>query len=182
MKPLSELTPDDLSGCAIWELSLSSKVTPPNEGNVRPRRDLHAIDARTGVFAVRSRFEFANGSEELGYCVAVENTPEHVLGYLQPAIVTPAGRTPFWLGLRVWVDSRGRPCGDDVSVEELEAFYRALGRVGADTFPIQFESELPLARRTVASGVIPGFGYLRQHPVGESGIDRDYRYEVVWRS
>jgi hypothetical protein len=176
MKPLAELTVDDLLDCAPWKLDLRAKAVMPNEGRVMPRPKLSPKEREdaAGILAVRTRFVLADGSGALGYCFpsVTPFEPSHLLGYIQPAIVTASGRVPFWFGQRVWQDGRGRIRGTDLRREEINDLYSRLGKPSAAVFPIAFEAEVELLPDEVGSGSIPGFGYLRTTP--------DLPYELVW--
>jgi hypothetical protein len=184
MKPLAELTIDDLLDCAAWKLDLRAKVVMPNEGRVMPRPKLSARERAlaAGILAVRTRFLLADGSGALGYCFpsVVPFEPSHLLGYMQPAILSARGRVPFWFGQRIWVDGRGRVCGTDLSGEEINDLYRRLGKPAKNVFPITFEAEIALLRDEVGRGVIPGFGYVRSTPDLPPQGYAKHGSETVW--
>jgi hypothetical protein len=184
VKPLAELTVDDLLDCATWKLDLRAKVVMPNGGRVMPRPKLSPKERELarGILAARTKFVLADGSGALGYCFpsVTPYEPTHLLGYMQPAILTARGQVPFWFGGRVWTDGRGRVRGTDLSAEEIDELYGRLGKRSDAVFPIAFEAEIPLLPKEVGSGVVPGFGYLRSTPdLPPQGYSK-HGSEIVW--
>jgi hypothetical protein len=160
MKRLADITLDDLFDHPIWKQSLRAKVVEPNEGMISPARPRNITNG--DLCLVRCRFEFADGTRELGY--AFPTDPEipkgEPIGYMTPAVVTLQGRVALWLGQRLWVDGRGRTRGEHPTSEELDAAYARLRRPLDAVFPIRFEAEVDLPSNLVAEGTVQGFGYV----------------------
>lgn len=152
-RDISELERTDFEDCPIWEFTLHEGATVPNHGSVRPKPNLttHDRNVGTGIFAVRTHFTYADGTKVIGYCSPIRGPlepPEHTLGYLAPAIITRTGQVPFWLVVETPPESH-----------DLQRLYETLGRQ-ENVFPIIFESDVPVAKDEVGSGVIEAFTYV----------------------
>ena len=102
-----------------------------------------ALDISDGMFVVRAFFTLADGSRFSGYLTPPTHGNDG-LGTLQPMIVTQQGQVGFWCGVVAPDSARLTQC------------YNTLGRVAAQVFPVQFESDVDLTSGKVA-GSIPGF-------------------------
>ncbi len=139
-KQVYELTMDDLVDIPVWEFALDEEGEDgQDEATVRPSRAPLPLDASEAMYVVRALFSLADGTRHIGYL-----TPGHAaddLGSVQPMIITPQGQVIFWMG----------GAGGDTT-----PLYQKLGKTAAQTFPINFKSDVPLIGGVIF-GSIPGF-------------------------
>lgn len=141
-KPVTELRPEDLKVHAVWEFTLDDHVrSGQTETYVQPFALAAPLDPAAGMFAVRTRFTLAEGTEHTGYSTPVPQC-EAAIPLMQPTIVTNKGQVPFWLG--------DYPPGFD----ELQQMLALLGE--RDPFPIRFACMVPMQGGPVL-GRIEGF-------------------------
>lgn len=88
MKPLHELTLEDLARSPVWRCTGS----PDSEASVE-RTELSALsEASPEIFVVRTSFTLSDGSSVAGYC---SPTDDSGLDYVQPVIITESGHAPL---------------------------------------------------------------------------------------
>jgi hypothetical protein len=127
VKPLRDLTDDDLRRFPIWRYEGESDAVAlvyPAADFTEPGR--HAYIART-------RFLLADGSEWWGYC---SPTDDSGLDYVQPVILAPGGSVWFWYDESPPEPEPARAC-------------RLLGRSPEQVFPVRFECVVPFEGRFV---------------------------------
>ncbi len=152
-KQVYELTIDDLNRYPVWEFALDEEgETDQDEATVRPYPVNGALAPSEGMFVIRARFTFADGTDHVGYITPASDSSD--LGTVQPQIVNANGQVGFWMGMR-------KPT--------IEPFYAKLGKIADQVFPIEWTSEVELAGGTM-EGKIPAFLYyedFKTRKVGE---------------
>jgi hypothetical protein len=143
-KQVYELKLDDFVKHAVWEFALDEEGEEgQDEATVRPFTPTGALNPSYGMFVVRADFRLADGTQMHGYLTPpVQGNSS--LGTLQPIIITDRGQVFFWCGTIT------------PAVAHLADNYARLGKDAAGTFPITFQSAVPLIGGTV-SGSLPGF-------------------------
>ena len=146
-KDVYMLTPRDLERCPVWELALDEEdVEGQTEETLRPLIDAISVDAREGIYIVRTEFMAGDGSIFHGYCTP---NAENALGHIQPVIVTYKGHVHFWYG------------GIPPAEEDLRGSYGILEMNRERMFPVKFRS-LVSVRSGSAQGTVTGFQFLSQ--------------------
>lgn len=134
MKRLVDLTIADLAANPVWRYEGGTgddAMVVPAE-----RESLSALDDE--VFLAATEFTLPDGTRHPGFCFPVDDSG---IDYLQPVIVTNERQVRFWFE-------------GPLSAETLAAQWAALGRGGADVFPLTFRCPIPVDGRIV-TGVIP---------------------------
>jgi len=159
-KQVYELTVEDLARRPIWEFARDEEgLEGQDEATVRPYDSRGPSDMPEGMSVVRAKFRFADGTLAIGDltppCSEAEATD---LGVLQPVVVTALGQVSFWYGTIA-------PKPKDVT-----SSYSTLGKHSrAQVFPLQFESDIPLAAGPVR-GSISGFVVLEDWNLGGTSL------------
>lgn len=137
MKTPEELTEQHLTDCAFWAFDLADEF----DTELEPLRTPLEISRSTRSVVVRTSFKCQNGRELIGY---IEWWAKEGIEYLQPTIVVGHERLDFYFGVL------------GISERSIE---RCRQLVGADAFPILFESENSefYPKRT---GQLNGFYYM----------------------
>ena len=148
---LAEITARHLETCPVWQ------VTEAGAGDItgkpiEPRPEIETVSTDDGmnVFAVRTVFELADGTQMTGFCLP---TPpdQRVLSYLLPTICAEDGQVPFWIN---------RDVQDLAAPLDVAGYYATLGRTGGATFPATFEATVPVAPGDIAEGTLEGFSFM----------------------
>jgi hypothetical protein len=143
-KQVYELTLEDLSKVPIWEFKLDEEgEESQDESTVRPYTTSGPLDPAERMFVVRAVFILADGSRMQGYC-SPPLLGDDSLGILQPIIITDRGQVRFWCGTTA------------PDLKRLTRNYEWLGKDAQGIFPLQFQSDVPLAGGPVR-GSLPGF-------------------------
>jgi len=140
-KQVYELTPDDFDKFPVWEFRLEEDGK--DESTVRPYSTSGPLDPAERMFVVRAVFILADGSRMQGYCSPPLQGDDSI-GILQPIIITDRGQVRFWCGTTA------------PDLKRLTRSYEWLGKDAQDVFPLQFQSDVPLAGGPVR-GSLPGF-------------------------
>ena len=142
-KQVFQLTIGDLREHPIWQFALDEDGEKgQDEATVRPYDAQGTLDSTKGMFIVRARFTLADGTPHVGYLTP--SADAHDLGTVQPQIVTDNGQVGFWMG---------------VVRQDVASSYSRLGKTAAQTFPVSFESDVPL-KMGPFKGSIPAFLHL----------------------
>jgi hypothetical protein len=135
VKPLAELTIEDLESSPVWRYEGGSGpdalVAPTTRSSLSREDD--------EIFLAATDFELFDSTRCFGFCFPADDSG---LDYIQPVIVSPSRHISFWF------DGPASP-------EALEAQWRALGKRCEDIFPVAFRCLVPVDGRTV-SGRIAG--------------------------
>ena len=139
-KQVYNLTAADLSQYSAWEFAEDEEgAEGQDEATVRPVVTAPPLDPGAGMFIVRARFSLADGTKHTGYLTPAKDPKD--FGRVQPQIITDRGQVPFWMGaLRA----------------DVEPLYAKLGKSADQTFPVSFESDVPLVGGPI-KGTIPAF-------------------------
>ncbi len=133
MKPLRELTLEDLARSPVWRCTGS----PDSEASVE-RTELSALsEASPEIFVVRTSFTLSDGSSVAGYCSPADDSG---LDYVQPVIITESGHAPLFY--------ESPPLSP-----EPDSICRKLGRSSDQVFPIRYRAEIPVDGRFVEGEV-----------------------------
>lgn len=157
-KQVYELTVEDLDRHAVWEYALDEEgEDDQDEATVRPYEPRGPLDPGKGMFIVRARLIFADGTRVRGYLTPpVQGDSD--LGTLQPAVVVPGGQVSFWCGTLA------------PEPTQIAASYTRLGKSSAsEIFPLRFESDVELVGGRV-TGEVPGFLVLEDFNVMKTKI------------
>jgi hypothetical protein len=142
-KQVYDLTLADLREHPVWEFALDEEDKKgQDEATVRPFDGSSPVDPATGMFIVRARFTLADGTPHFGYLTPADDPRD--LGAIQPQIITDRGQVGFWMG---------------IVIQDTAPLYGVLGKSPAQTFPISFESDVPIIRGSL-KGSIPAFLHL----------------------
>jgi hypothetical protein len=133
MKPLRELTIEDLSATPVWR-SLGGE---DSTALVEPTGRTTLSQTEADTFLAATSFVLGNGERQFGFCSPVDDSG---LDYLQPVIVTPHGQ------VRLWFD-------DPVQPAVLAEQWAKLGVREPQVFPVEFECLVPVDGRTVKGTV-----------------------------
>jgi len=148
---LAELTARHLELCPVWQV-MEAGAGDIMRKPIEPRPEIETVstDDGTDVFAVRTTFVFADGTQMIGFCLP---TPpdQRILSYLVPTICAGGGQVPFWIN---------RDVQDLTAPLDVEGYYAILGRTGGATFPATFESDVPVGPGEIASGTLEGFSFM----------------------
>jgi hypothetical protein len=143
-KQVYNLLPKDLEEFPVWEFALDEEWEEnQDEATVRPIETVGPVDPKAGMFIVKAMFTLADGSHAIGYLTPPVKG-ENSLGTLQPAIVTDKCQVSFWRGIN-------KPSPDQIAKD-----YALLCKSASSTFPLHFESTVPLVGGVV-TGTLPGF-------------------------
>ena len=145
-KQVYDLTIEDLERTPVWEFALDEEgLEGQDEATVRPYESRGPLDMPDGMFVVRARFHFPDGTTASGFLTPPGlETEASDLGIIQPVVVTPLGQVSFWHGVVT-------PKPQDISDS-----YSRLGKSSREqVFPVRFESDVSL--ENPVGGSIPGF-------------------------
>ena len=156
-KPVNELTIDDFNKFPVWEFALDEEGDEnQDETTVRPFKPIEDFNPDEGLFIVKAKFTYADGTTDYGY-LTPPNKSDDSLGRLQPVIITNHGQVYFW-------------CGSiKPSKEEIAGYYSLLGKKRKDIFPIVFESTVEIFRKPI-KGSISGFIFLENWKTGKTKV------------
>ncbi len=124
MKPLSELSLQDLSRTPVWRFSGENDTT----ACIEPTSITSLTENTMEVFIVRTRFFLNDGSALSGYCSPQDGSG---LDYTQPVIMCGMEHAPLF-----HEQHPRKP--------EPEALCRKLGRKEVDIFPLRLRAEVPV--------------------------------------
>lgn len=124
MKPLRELTAQDLLRVPVWRYFGDADAA----ANVEPTPADILTENTTDVFLVRTTFHLNDGSTLVGFC-----SPQDASGldYTQPVIVYGSEHVPLF-----YESAPQKP--------EPDALCRKLGRKEEDVFPLLLRAEVPV--------------------------------------
>jgi hypothetical protein len=134
MKPLRDLTIDDLHMTPVWQ----SLGGADEEALVVPTRRTTLSESDQDTFLAVTEFVLGNGQRHLGFC---SPTDDSGLDYVQPVIVTTKGQVTLWFH---------EPPSQGLLADQ----WSRLGVPETDVFPIKYECPVPVDGRTV-KGTIP---------------------------
>jgi hypothetical protein len=141
-KQVYDLTIDDLDKFPIWEYALDEESEyDQDEATVRPWTRHQTPDPKEDMVVVRTKFIAKDKTIYHGYC---SPNPSHDLGYIQPTIITAGGQVNFWCGMF------------GPKQEELDKYYKILGKNSEELFPLTFNSEV---KELPVQGTVEGFLY-----------------------
>ena len=153
LRQFGDLTPQDFERHPVWVNCHVTDYNQPwydetDEETFRPWREATPVDPAQTMFLVRASLRLADGTALRGFITPQspqDNGGKPDLGLIQPEVFLPSGkRVSFWFGMM------------DPPKNEISEFYTALGKTGADIFPLTFNVETWLAIGVV-SGSVPGF-------------------------
>ncbi len=127
MKPLRELTLEDLARSPVWRCTGG----PDSEASVEPTELASLSETSREVFVVRTSFTLSDGSSVAGYCSPGDDSG---LDYIQPVIITESGHAPLFY--------ESLPPSP-----EPESIYRKLRRPFDHVFPLRYRAEIPVDGR-----------------------------------
>ncbi len=159
-KQVYELSVQDLFAHSVWEFALDEEHKDgQDESTVRPYRGRFPLYADRGMYAVRTEFTLADGTQKIGYLIP---PPDGVLdlSVIQPVIVTEHGQVMLWYGAFA------------PGVHILNEYYRRLGKNSADVFPVNFITEAPLATGPI-EGTAHAFLYF-QHQNAQAFAEKRF--------
>lgn len=133
MKPLHDLTIDDLSHTPVWQY----EGDRDSEAYVVPSDLASLTEFAQGVFIVRTTFTLNDGTSATGYCSPADDSG---IDYVQPVIITRHGHVRFY-----YESNPPSP--------EPETSLRKLERSFEDVFPVHYRAEVPVDGRLV-EGVV----------------------------
>jgi hypothetical protein len=146
-KQVYELMLEDLEQYGVWEFTLDEEGEEgQDEATVRPYTSNGPLDPAEGMFAVKARFNLADGSLMYG-CLTPPVAGDTDLGTLQPVLFTHSGHVLFWSGI-----FKPKP-------EDLKRNYEMLERTAERLFPMQFSSAVDIIGEPV-TGRLNGFLYM----------------------
>ena len=134
MKPLRELTADDLRVTPVWK-SLGGS---DEEALVEPTSRATLAETERETFLALTEFVLNNGQKHIGFCSPVDDSG---LDYVRPVIVTGQGHVSLWFDA---------PPANHVISEQ----WSRLGVPESEILPIKYECLVPVDGRTV-KGTIP---------------------------
>jgi hypothetical protein len=151
---------EDFEQFPVWEHALDEETEEgQDEATVRPHEYIPPLDPAEGMFAVRTQFTLADGTEVMGYVTPQppgldELFPDtHPLAGLQPVIVLDKGQVMFWHGIMA-PDS-----------ENISSMYEMLGKTEGEIFPLSYQTDVELKHGQV-QGTITGFLYIAEEKKG----------------
>ena len=157
-KQVYDLNTDDLTKFSVWEFASDEESEPEqDEATVKPVELSGVLNEAGGMFIVRAKYTFADGSFATGYITPRAYKGQRSLGSIQPAILMPDGQVNFWHGAF-------KP-----DAESLSKSYRLLGKTARDVFPLRFRSDVALKNGAI-SGEVSGFLYLKGFDAKEPEI------------
>jgi hypothetical protein len=131
IKPLSELTPDDLALFALWEYAMGDE-DEHDETAVRPvDSDVVPVEEDNNVYHVACDVELANGRVLTGHASVCNGEPD----FDPPTVVDDAGEA---------FDLEHPP-----HRRQQAAFAALFGAPFAEVFPVRWRLRLPLAGEVV---------------------------------
>jgi hypothetical protein len=133
MKPLQELSPDDLTRHPVW-LYLCGE---DGRESIAASRKAQISESSPETYVVLTTFELADGSVLTGYSTPQDDSG---LDYIQPVIVTEKGHLPLFY-------EKAPP------VREPEFICRSLAKSFDQIFPLRYRAKIPVDGRFV-EGVV----------------------------
>jgi hypothetical protein len=142
---IDRLTVADLERYGVWEFALDEEGAPgQDETTIRPYEPRGPLDPSEGLYIVRARLMFADGTQFIGYLTPPDKGDSSI-GTLQPAAVMREGQVSFWCGTL------------EPSATEIASSYARLGKSSASqVFPLRFRSDVALLGGQI-TGELPGF-------------------------
>ena len=147
LKQAGDLTSRDLREHPVWigchtEDSDEPWYEETDEATFRPWSGALPVAPSDGMFLVRAKITFQDGSQHEGYLTPAHDPSD--IGTMQPGVFLGEESFFFWGGLF------------GVPSEERERFYRAAGLAADRVFPMRFAAEAGLAVGEY-TGQIEGF-------------------------
>jgi len=133
MKPLKNLTLEDLVACPVWRHFDSDGVE-----SVESAPGVAELHDEGGAFIVLTQFSLHDGSGALGFSSPSDPSG---LDYIQPTIVSTGGHTPLWYD---------HDPGPQAITDSLQRLCKSI----AEVFPLRFEAQIPTDGRRVTGKMV----------------------------
>jgi hypothetical protein len=133
MKPLRELTVEDLRKTPVWKSLGGSDA----EALVEPTSRATLSGSERETFLAVTEFVLGNGQKHVGFCSPTDNSG---LDYVQPVIVTDRGQIRFWFD--------GPPSRSVIADQ-----WSRLGLTESEVFPVKYQCLVPVDGRDVAGTI-----------------------------
>jgi len=142
MKPVYELTIEDIKNDPIWEFVSDETIENIDESFVQISPD-NKILSKDKIYVVRAEFHLPSGDVLTGYVTPSETND---FGYIQPTIITQKGQVNFW-------------CGMDKPTEiTIDGNYQIIAIPKEKIFPVTFKAVIPTPG-LFTKGALEGFYY-----------------------
>ena len=133
MKPLRDLTLEDLAQSPVWRYTGG----PDSDALVEPTELTSLTENSREVFVVRTSFTLSDGSLAAGYSSPADDSG---IDYVQPVIITESGHAPLFFE-------------SPPPAPEPESICRKLRRHPDQVFPLRYRAEIPVDGRFVEGEV-----------------------------
>jgi hypothetical protein len=133
VKPLAELTVEDLAASPIWRYVGGTGA----EALVARSKRTTLSQSDDEIFLAATEFVLSDQSRHTGFCFPADDSG---IDYLQPVIIDRSGHVSFWFD-------------GPASEAALAAQWKAFGREPRDVFPAEFRCLVPVDKRVVSGRI-----------------------------